>query len=111
MATGLARTILARSRDLMWDWTTFVNPFPDPITLTEEVHTCWSDARTKLGFPGFADATPPTNYQVITVNRQPTSYPRLNGVAAGHLFADLGKAQRMQISVTAYSKEGYNRTL
>jgi len=64
MATGLQRTILARSRDLMWDWTIFVNPFPDPITLTEEVRTCWSDARTKLCFPDFADATPPSNEQV-----------------------------------------------
>jgi len=42
----------------------FVNPFPDPITLTEEVRTCWSDARIKLGFPDFADATPPSNNQV-----------------------------------------------
>jgi len=40
MATGHERTILARSCDLMWDWTIFVNPFPDPITLTEEVRTC-----------------------------------------------------------------------
>jgi len=40
MATGLDRTILARSRNLMCDWTIFVNPFPDPITLTEEVRTC-----------------------------------------------------------------------
>jgi len=64
MATGLERTILARSRDLMWDWTMFVNPFPDPITLTEEVRTCWGHARTKLGFPDFADATPPSNDQV-----------------------------------------------
>jgi len=51
MATRLERTILGRSRDLMWDWTIFINPFPDPITLTEEVCTCWSDARTKSGFP------------------------------------------------------------
>jgi len=64
MATGLECTILARSRDLMWDWTIFVDPFPDPITLTEEVRTCWSNARTKLGFPDFADATPPSNDQV-----------------------------------------------
>jgi len=64
MATGLERTILARSRNLMWDWTIFVNPFPDQITLTEEVRTCCSDARTKLGFPDFADATSPSNDQV-----------------------------------------------
>jgi len=44
MATGLEHTILARSCDLIWDWTILVNPFPDPITLTEEVRTCWSDA-------------------------------------------------------------------
>jgi len=65
MATGLDRTIQARSRDLMWDWPIFVNTFPDPITLTEEVGTCWSDARTKLGFPDFADPTPPSNHQLI----------------------------------------------
>jgi len=64
MATGLERSILARARDLMWDWTIFVNPFPDPITLTEQVRTCWSAVRTKLGFPDFADATPASNDQV-----------------------------------------------
>jgi len=60
MATGLERTILARSHDLMWDWTIFVNVFPDPITLTREVRTCWSHERTKLGFPDFPNATPPS---------------------------------------------------
>jgi len=64
MAAGLERTILARSRDLMWDWTIFVNAFPEPITLTEEVRTSWSDARTKIGFPDFADASLHSNDQV-----------------------------------------------
>jgi len=64
MATGLARTILARTRDQMWDWTIFAYPFLDPITLTEEGHTCWRDTQTKLGFPDFPDATPPSNGQV-----------------------------------------------
>jgi len=58
------RNMATRSRDLMWDWTIFVNPFPDPITLSEEVRTSWSDARTTLGFPDFADATPPSNNHV-----------------------------------------------
>jgi len=58
MATGLEHSILARAPDLMWDWTIFVNPFPDSITLSEEVRTCLSEARTQLGFPEFADATP-----------------------------------------------------
>jgi len=64
MATGLERSILARARDMMWDWKIFVNPFPDPITLTGEVRTFWSEARTQLGFPNFADATPASNDQV-----------------------------------------------
>ena len=64
MATGLERSSEARARDLMWDWTIFVNPFPDPITLTEEVCTCWHEAQTQLGFPDFADATLASNDQV-----------------------------------------------
>ena len=64
MPTGLEHSILARARDLMWDWTIFVNPFPDPITLTEGVHTCWREARTQLDFSYFADATPASNDQV-----------------------------------------------
>jgi len=64
MATGLERTILARSHDLMWHWTILVNPFPDTITLSVEVRTCLRNARTKLGFPDFADATPPSNEHV-----------------------------------------------
>jgi len=63
MAIGLERSILAKACSLMWDWTIFVNPFPDPITLTEEVRRCWNDARRELGFPNFADATPPSNDQ------------------------------------------------
>ena len=64
MATGLECTILAKARDMIWDWMIFVNPFLDPITLTEEVCTCWSNAQTELGFPDFADATQPSNDQV-----------------------------------------------
>ena len=64
MATGLERTILARPPDLMWDWTIFIIGFPDPISLTEKVRTCWSDTRTKLGFPDFAHATLPSHDQV-----------------------------------------------
>ncbi|RPB00159.1 hypothetical protein L873DRAFT_1843128 [Choiromyces venosus 120613-1] len=49
------RSILAKACSLMWDWTIFVNPFPDPITRTEE---------DELGFPNFADATPPSSDQI-----------------------------------------------
>ena len=58
MTTGLERSIVLKARDLMWDWTLFVNPFPDVITLNEAVSRFWKDARRELGFPIFADATP-----------------------------------------------------
>ena len=64
VAVGLERSILVKARDLMWDWTIFVNLFPDPITLTGEVRTCWRDPRRELGFPDFADATLPSIEQV-----------------------------------------------
>lgn len=64
MAVGLERSILAKACSLMWDWAMFVNPFPDPITLTEEVRRCWNDARNELAFPNFADATLVSNDQV-----------------------------------------------
>jgi len=64
MATGLERTIVAKSCDLRYDWTIIVNPFQDLITMTEGVRTCWSDAGIKLVFPDFADATPPSNYKI-----------------------------------------------
>ena len=64
MATGLECSIQARARDLMWDWTIFVNQFLDTITLTKEVRTCWSEARTQVCFPNFADATQASNDQV-----------------------------------------------
>ena len=60
LAAGLERSILVKARDLMWDWTIFVNPFPDPITMTKEVRRCWRDARSELDFPDFGDASPPS---------------------------------------------------
>jgi len=62
--TGLERSIVLKARDLMGEWTIFVNPFPDAITLTEAVSTCWKDARRELDFTNFADATPASNDQV-----------------------------------------------
>ena len=64
VAVGLERSILVKARDLIWDWTIFVNPYLDPITLMEEVHRCWKDGGSELGFPDFADATLPATEQV-----------------------------------------------
>ena len=57
VAVGLEHRILVKARELMWDWTIFVNPFPDPITLTEEARSCWRDGSSELGFPDFGDAS------------------------------------------------------
>jgi len=58
MAVRLERSIMLKARDLMWDWTMFINPLPDVIILNEAVSRCWKDAPRELGFPNFADATP-----------------------------------------------------
>jgi hypothetical protein len=63
-AVGIELIIQIKARELMWDWTLFTDPFPDPITLIETVRTCWNDARRELGFSNFVDATPASNDQV-----------------------------------------------
>ena len=65
VAVELEHSILVKARDLMWDWTIFMNPFPDPITLMEEVHRCWSDARSELGFPDFGNVALLSIEQVV----------------------------------------------
>ena len=64
VAVELERRILVKACNLWWDWKIFVNPFPDPITLTEEVRRCWRDAQTESGFPDFGDATLPSIEQI-----------------------------------------------
>ncbi|RPA95814.1 hypothetical protein L873DRAFT_1291050 [Choiromyces venosus 120613-1] len=64
LAVGVELTIQTKARELMWDWTLFVDPLPDPVTLTERVNQCWSDARCELGLPNFADTTTSCNDQV-----------------------------------------------
>ncbi|RPB02042.1 hypothetical protein L873DRAFT_1841938 [Choiromyces venosus 120613-1] len=64
LAVGVELTIQTKARELMWDWTLFVDPLPDPVTLTERVNQCWSDARCELGLPNFADTTTSCNDQI-----------------------------------------------
>lgn len=71
-AVGIELTIQSKARELMWDWALFVDPFPDPITLTEQVHQCWSDAWNKLGLPEFPDAASHSRGQVSPLEILPT---------------------------------------
>jgi hypothetical protein len=64
IAVGIELTIQSKAKELMWDWVLFVDPFPDPIRLTDQVHQCWSDARRKLGLLDFPDATTHSSNQV-----------------------------------------------
>ena len=68
-AVGIELTIQNKARELMWESTLFVNPFPDPITLTEKVHQCWSDARRILGLPNSPDAAPHSCDQVSPLGK------------------------------------------
>ena len=63
LAIGLERSMVAKACSLMWDWSIFLNLFPDPIALTEEVRWCWNDVQRELGIPHLADATPHSNDQ------------------------------------------------
>ncbi|PUU75402.1 hypothetical protein B9Z19DRAFT_1131419 [Tuber borchii] len=63
MAIGLERSNLTKACSVMWDWMIFVNPFPDPIALTEEVRRCWNNSRRELDFPNFAESTLVSNDQ------------------------------------------------
>ena len=64
LAVGLERSILVKARDQMWDWTIFMNPFPNPTILTEEVRRCWRDARSELRFSDLGNTSLPFIEQV-----------------------------------------------
>ena len=68
-AMGIELLIQNKAGELMWDWTLFVNPFPDPITLTEKVHQCWSDVRRILSLPNFADPAPHSSDLVTALGK------------------------------------------
>ena len=112
MAIELQRSMLPKGCSLIRDWTIFVNPFPDPVTLTEAVCGCWNDAQREFVFLNFADAIPHS----IDQASYPSSIiyilsPNENSVAGGHWFADSVNAQFVQIPVYAYGEQDYNRTL
>ena len=68
-AVGIELTIQNKALELIWDWRHFVNPFPDPITLTDKVNQCWSDARRILGLPNFPDTAPHSHDQVSSLGK------------------------------------------
>jgi len=68
VAVGLERSILVKARDQMWDWTIFMNPFPDPITLTEEVCRCWRDPGVNWAFPTLAMPPYPPMSRYVNLN-------------------------------------------
>ena len=61
---GIELTVQSKIHELRWDWALFVAPFPDPITLTKQVHQCWSDTWNKLGLAEFSDAASHSSDQV-----------------------------------------------
>jgi len=42
--TGVEVEILGVAKDLMLQYTLYVNPLPNPVALTSEVHSVWSRA-------------------------------------------------------------------
>ena len=50
--TGVEGEILGVAKDLMLQYTLYVNPLPNPVALTSEVDSVWSRAQDKLADAG-----------------------------------------------------------
>ena len=50
--TGMEGEILGLTKDLMLPYTLYVNPLPNPVVLTSEVHSVWSRAQDEIGDAG-----------------------------------------------------------
>ena len=50
--TGMEGEILGVAKDLMLQYTLYVNPLPNPVALTSEVHSVWSRAQDEIADAG-----------------------------------------------------------
>jgi len=50
--TGVEGEILGVAKDLMLHYTLYVNPLPNPVALTSEVHSVWSCAQDEIADAG-----------------------------------------------------------
>ncbi|KAG0133179.1 hypothetical protein HOY82DRAFT_538292 [Tuber indicum] len=64
MTVGIQLTIQTKAGELIWDCALFVDPYLDPVILSEQVNQCWSDTSCELGLRNFVDATTSNNDQI-----------------------------------------------
>ena len=50
--TGVVGEILGVAKDLTLQYTLYVNPLPNPVALTSEVHSVWSRAQDEIADAG-----------------------------------------------------------
>jgi len=50
--TGVEEEILGVAKDLMLQYTLYVNPLPNPVALMSEVHSIWSRAQDEIADAG-----------------------------------------------------------
>ena len=50
--TGVEGEILGVANDLMLQYTLYVNPLPNPVALTSQVHSVWSHAQDEIPHAG-----------------------------------------------------------
>jgi len=50
--TGVEGEILGVAKDLMLQYTLYVNPLPHPVALTSDVHSVWSRAQDEIADAG-----------------------------------------------------------
>ena len=46
--TGVEGEILGVAKNLMLQYTIYINPLPNPVALISEVHSVWSDAQDQI---------------------------------------------------------------
>jgi len=68
--TGVEREILGVAKDLMLQYTFYVNPLPKPVPLTSEGHSVWSRVQDEIADAG--NIEPSSNNIDIVSHRQQT---------------------------------------
>jgi len=65
--TGVEGAILRVAKDVMLQYTLYVNPLPNPVALMTEVHSVWSPAQDEVADAGNIE---PSTKSIDIVNQR-----------------------------------------
>ena len=70
MVTGVEGEILSVAKDLMLQYTLYVNQLPNPVALTSEVHSVWSRAQDEIADTGNIEPSS-KSIDIVSLSSQP----------------------------------------